>query len=92
MKLYTATSLAHDDEQDQKPHEFVSLDGDRWLEMNRRATAEDYSAVVDQFAVRIEKDEDGFAHRRHHITIGTGYLRAWARECTFHEPIEVTTA
>lgn len=89
-KLYTATSLAHDDETDQKPHEFVSLDGEGWLEMDRRATAEDYPDIVEHFKGRDEDTDERGRHKHfHHITLSTRYLRAWARECKFHEPIEI---
>lgn len=91
--LYTATSKAHDDEDDQSDHHFVSLDGNGWLEMDRLATAEDYEDIVEHFGARdrdtIERDGRKYHLHPQHITLATRYLKNWARECVFHEPIEV---
>lgn len=90
-KLYNATSLAHEDENDQGPHHFVSLDGERWLEADRAAEADDYDGVREMFGeAAADTDERGRHVHVHHITLATRYLRIWARDCVFHEPIEVT--
>lgn len=83
-RIYNCTSLAHEDEDDQRDHHFVSLDGEYWLEMDREATAEDYDQIAEHFSVKVEGE-----HRIGNITLATRYIRCWCREPKFHEPMEV---
>lgn len=86
--IYTATSKAHADEDDQSDHHFVSIDNEHWLEVATPwpMTSSHYDELTDAFAVKVSAD----GTRRSHITLATAYLRCWCREIVFHDTIEVT--
>jgi len=91
-QLFTATSKAHADEEDKRDHHFVSVNGEQWHEIDpigSDLTADDYDAVKKLFDWEFYVDDEGFTHRRGHITLNVSYLRCWARQIKFHEPIIV---
>lgn len=88
-KLYTATSKADPEEEDQSDHYFVSIDGDHWLGADRLPTAEDYDDVVALFGPREYERKDGSKSYMRYITLATRALRLWTKDCVFHDLIEI---
>lgn len=86
-KIYLAKSDAHADEEDKRPHNFVSIDGDSWLEYESSAplTADDYDEIADKFAWHEHAD----GSRSAHIKLARRYLRLWCKNVVFYDPIEV---
>lgn len=87
MKIYTATADAQPEEEDQRPHLFVSIDGEQWLEIesDHVVTADDYDEIADHFTMKTDIDEEGRTYRHGHITLATRYLRCWMKNLKFQE-------
>ena len=91
--IYTCTSKAHADEDDQHDHTWVSLDPDNegWLEVNATADQigpEDYEQIVKLFAPQ-ETTRKGKRVFFTPLRIATRGLRLFCKETVFHEPSAV---
>lgn len=90
--IHNATSDPHPDEQDQRPHRWMSLDGEHWLEFQIDdedgnpvpLTAERYAEVKAHF-----EGESTPTRRTRPITVATAYLRCWCPNFKVCEPIQV---
>lgn len=93
-KIYIATSDAHDEEEDKRPHLFVSIDDEQYHEVAGEDgeslapedfDAESYPAVERLFGPQPGKDGRMFQR----ISLAKRYIRLWTKNPVFHDPIEV---
>jgi hypothetical protein len=83
--IYYAQAPARADNDDRRPHHFVSVDGDHWHEVETDSwppRQEDYAAIARLFKYKI-RYVDGKQHRLGHITLATRYLRLYVAGVTF---------
>lgn len=85
--IYMATADAHEDEKDQRPHHFASIDNERWTEIGEPwpLTIDHYDELAEH--VGIKTDADGRSYFP--ILLATSYLRCWMKNLKFLDPIQV---